>query len=537
MCLIKQITALIIIMMIAGCSTSAIKSENDSEFTNGNNDSTYVFTELDSLYSLVDSLIENQNFLLYKIDSLETELSYYDSLPFIDNSFEIPRMYNFAGYEVNLNNERVFEKFEKIFKNEVRAAHRYIPLSGEYFPYFEKVLKEYGIPEDLKYLSIAESMLKPNATSSAKAAGIWQFMPKTGKDYGLIINDYIDERRDVFKSTEAAARLLRDNHNALLNAGIDDWLLAMCAYNAGIGNVMKDVKGQGANCFFNMIMRVEETDYYVYRSIAIKMIFQYQKEIFGNEFELKKPLEESYKQVSLTSKGFHEIKDWAKSQGTTVAEVYEINPWIKISKHKRAKYTPLNKVILPPGTFNVLVPINSIPDEGLMAKVNESLLKVTSSPLDYYIVKRGDNLGRIAKKHGMSVAQLKAMNNLKSDKIKERQKLRVSKNFSSETVAEIQQGSGSEYYTVKQGDTLSQIALMHNVSVDMIKSANNLKSDDIQFNQKLLVKVNNFTYTVKKGDNLSTIANKFSTTAQKIKDANNLKSDRLSIGQKLDILR
>lgn len=547
----------VFIIITTGCSTSAIKEEAApvEEVSVSISD----YTELDSLYILVDSLTQNQELMLDKIDSLENELSYYSSIPLIDKDFQIPRKYKFAGYDIDLGNDRVFEKFEKIFKAELRAAQRYIPLTGEYFPYFEKVLESYGIPEDLKYLAVAESYLNPNATSFAKAAGIWQFMPKTGKEYGLKQTDYIDERRDVYKSTDAAAKLLRDNHNELLKEGLDDWLLAMCAYNAGLGNVRKDVREQGAKCFFNIIMRVEETDYYVYRAIAIKMIVQYQKEIFGKSFELNRPFEEKYKPVVLNSKGYHEIKEWAKAQGTTVAEIFEINPWIKISKHKRTKYSPLNKVIIPPGTFNILIPINSIPDEILLAKVNSSLLKKSSSPTDVYIVKKGDSLGKIAKKHRMTISDLRKYNNLKSDNIIPGQKLFISKTAAlnasengnsnnskaePDTTKTQQQSpavpdsiitSGSDYHTVKQGEYLAKIAEQYNLSVEMLKSANDLKNSDIYPGQKLLIKITNFTYKVKKGDNLNKIAEKFGTTTQKIMADNNLNSDGLAVGQKLII--
>lgn len=446
-------------------------------------DSLYTISPFDSLYSVIESLNENQSYLLFKIDSLEAELSYYGSMTMVNEDFEIPRKYSFAGYEVDLSSDRAYDKLQKIFKNEIKAASRYIPRSGEYFPYFDKVFKEYEIPEDIKYLSIAESGLNPNATSHAGAAGIWQFMPKTAKGFGLNITDYIDERRDIFKSTEAAAKLLKTNHSELLKNGIDDWLLAMCAYNAGIGNVLRDVKSQGADCFFKVIMRAEETDYYVYRSIAIKLIFENQNEIFGKKFDLEKPLFEKYREVKVVSKGYHELKDWAKAQGTTLAEVYEINPWIKISKFRRAKYTPLNKVIIPPGEFKILVPAGSVPDADLVEKVSKTLLKKTSSPIDNYIVRKGDSLGKIAKAHGMSVAELKAMNNLRSDKILIGQKLIVSRNSVSENLY-----SGSaDIYTVKSGDTLSGIAREFGTSINKIKTDNDLYSDNLMIGQKLKI--------------------------------------------------
>jgi membrane-bound lytic murein transglycosylase D len=551
---IKFMTVISALIIMAGCSTTAIKEEQVNDKCS--QDSVVFISELDSLYTMVDSLSVTNALLLDKIDSLKTELDYYNTLPFADKNFQIPKSYTFAGYEIDLTNSRVLQKFEKIFKAELRYAHRYIPRTGEYFQYFDKVLKSYGIPEDLKYLAVAESYLNPDATSSAKAAGIWQFMPKTGKLYGLKQNNYIDERRDVFKSTDAAARLLRDNYNDLMNEGVDDWLLAMCAYNAGMGNVLKDIREQGANNFFQLIMRVEETDFYVYRAIAIKMITQYQKELFGENFALEKPLEEKYKEVPLAMKGYHEIKDWAKAQGTTVADIYQNNPWIKISKQKRSKYTPINKIILPPGNFNVLIPKECAPVDSLIVKVSEKLMKQTTSPLDYYIVKRGDSLGKIAKKFGMTIRELKDLNRLDGDNIIPRQKLVISKKYAQEleekeerksaavadsSKSNSENGNGSvisdsNYYIVKSGDTLRKIAEMFNLNIDMLKAANNLKSDNIMADQRLLVKITSFTYKVRKGESLKKIADKFDTTIKKIKADNNLTSNDLLIGQKLKIV-
>ncbi|MBN2858029.1 MAG: transglycosylase SLT domain-containing protein, partial [Candidatus Delongbacteria bacterium] len=416
----RFLTFMICVIIFTGCASRSIKKDepipdNEPVIIETGVISPNSSSELDSLYFLVDSLFVAQNYLYSVIDSLETELKMYESIPFIDRDFEIPDKYSFAGHDIDLKDGRLASRFEKIFKNELRAAHRYIPLSGRYFPYIEKVLKENGIHDDIKYLSIAESTLNPNATSHAGAAGIWQFMRQTAKGYGLSINDYIDERRHIHKSTEAAARLLKDNYRTLLNEGIDDWLLAVCAYNAGIGTILRDAKGQGAAEFSKMIMRSEETDLYVYRSIAIKIIFENQKKIFGKEFEMLKPFEEEYKEAELVTKGHHELKDWAKANGTTIAELCEINPWIRVSKIKRSKYTPLNKVILPPGEYKLLIPSLSEPDRILLAKAEADLLKKTTHHYVYYTVRRGDNLSTIARNHGTTISNLRALNNLSSN--------------------------------------------------------------------------------------------------------------------------
>ena len=97
------------------------------------------------------------------------------------------------------------------------------------------------------------------ATSRVGAAGIWQFMKKTAKGYGLKINSFVDERRHILKSTEAAAKFFKDNYSYLRQRGIDDWLLAMSAYNAGVGNIYKVIKQQGGTNFLDLILNAEET--------------------------------------------------------------------------------------------------------------------------------------------------------------------------------------------------------------------------------------------------------------------------------------
>jgi membrane-bound lytic murein transglycosylase D len=544
----RYFLALTSIILIIGCASKNVHRvpvdelihltpAEDSLLLNGNAE-TPAASEPDSLYLFIDSLLEYQAVLYNRIDSLEMELKIYQSIPVTAESFEIPDKYNFAGYEIDLKNNRTSERFARIFRNELRAAQRFIPLSGRYFFHFEKVFKEYGIHDDIKYLSIAESMLNPGATSHAGAGGIWQFMPGTAKGYGLVINDFIDERRDIFKSTEAAAKLLRDNHRTLLNAGIDDWLLAMCAYNAGAGNVLRDARSQGATNFFDLIMRAEETDHYVYRSIAIKMIFDHQKQLFGRELELMEPFEEIYKEVNLTMKGHHELNEWAKAQGTTVAKIHEINPWIRIYRQQRARYTPINKVVLPPGTYRILLPRESEPDIRLLAEAEKKLMNAASSHLTEYTVKSGDNLGSIARRHGTTVNHIKLLNNLSSDRIRIGQKLRMAGSVSQSGGSAVQAAvptEGSVTHKIAPGETLSGIAIKHGVSVDDLRSWNNLRGDNIRAGQDLVVKPGETTYTVKSGDNLSTIARRFGTSVARIRRDNNLSTDLLSVGQRLII--
>ncbi|MCK4696146.1 MAG: transglycosylase SLT domain-containing protein [Candidatus Cloacimonetes bacterium] len=164
---------------------------------------TYKNVEIDSLYSIIEEL----NFT---VDSLAQSLEIANSRVAVNPDFQIPDSIIFAGRTFNLKNERIYSNFEKIYKQELRIAHKFIPRSGKYFTLFDSIFIKYDIPSDTKYLAIAESFLSPMAGSRVGAVGIWQFMPKTAKGFRMRMNSFIDERRNVFRSTEAAAKYLTE---------------------------------------------------------------------------------------------------------------------------------------------------------------------------------------------------------------------------------------------------------------------------------------------------------------------------------------
>jgi membrane-bound lytic murein transglycosylase D len=149
----------------------------------------------------------------------------------------------------------------------------------------DSIFTQAGVPTDTKYLAIAESRLSYRAHSPMGADGIWQIMPNTGKHYKMLINDFVDERRDIYKSTQVAAQLLNDTYRYFSNKGAEDWLLAYCAYNAGMGNVNKVLQGQGGSKFTDLVFRTQETNEYVWKAIAIKYIFENEEKIFGSKFD------------------------------------------------------------------------------------------------------------------------------------------------------------------------------------------------------------------------------------------------------------
>ena len=143
--------------------------------------------------------------------------------------------------------------------------------SSIYFPIFQYYLKQHNVPDELKYLAVVESKLDPQARSQVGAAGLWQFMPRTGKLYGLKINDYVDERYDIHRSSEAAARYLKD-----LNERFGDWTLAIAAYNCGPGNLNKAIRRSKSRNFWKLQKFLpKETREYVQRFAVIKYVFNY----------------------------------------------------------------------------------------------------------------------------------------------------------------------------------------------------------------------------------------------------------------------
>ncbi len=416
--------------------------------------------EIDSLYTI----IKEKDFI---VDSLKVSLELSNNRVAVNQDFMIPDSLVFADRVINLKNERIYEKFNTIYKRELRSAHRYIPRSGKYFSYFDSVFTEYSIPLDVKYLAIAESRLNPMAGSRVGALGIWQFMPKTGKGFGMKRNSFVDERKNVFKSTVAAAKYLNNAHRILSNNGANDWLLTMSSYNAGVGSILKVMRQQGAKDFFDLVLRVDETNKYVWKAAAIKLIMQNEEAIFGKKFELQKPILENHKLVKLNLKGHYKIDEWANARGSSLGEILKMNPWIKIYKRSRKNYSAINNVVLPPGKYLVLLPKMTQENKSEISRIEKRFLNKNAGFLTHHVVKKGDNLYDIAMKYKTSISKIKRINGLHSNVIYPNQKLKLYGNYSS-----------SNYYVVKRGDTVSSIAYKLGISTNKLISSNNLKKNN-----------------------------------------------------------
>lgn len=237
----------------------------------------------------------------------------------------VPSMVEFAGKKIDLSRTDMYERFDR----ELTAmAYTHgntllqIKRANRYFPVIEPILKKNGIPTDLMYLACIESTLNPRAVSPAKAAGLWQFMPTTAKEYGLEVNEFVDERFDPVKSTEAACRYLRKSYDRFGN-----WENTAASYNAGMGRISSELSAQGVKSAYDLWL-AEETMRYVYRLIAAKLLME-NPSAFGFSLapeQLYQPYE--YRTVEVNCP-VDDWAVWALENGTNYYLLREHNPWIR----------------------------------------------------------------------------------------------------------------------------------------------------------------------------------------------------------------
>lgn len=240
-------------------------------------------------------------------------------------SLPVPKNPTFAGEAVPIERTYIRESLDReLLVNTYWQSQTllFIKRAAKYFPSIEPILKEEGVPEDFKYLALAESALILRAVSPAGAAGPWQFMKGAGNDYGLEINSQVDERYHLEKSTRAASRFLKSSYEKF-----GSWTLAAAAYNAGRSHVIRQLDRQQTNNYYDLLLN-EETGRYVYRIIAIKEILE-DPESYG--FHVKERdlyhMEPTYK-VEIDS-AVSNFATFAKEFGLSYKELKDLNPWLR----------------------------------------------------------------------------------------------------------------------------------------------------------------------------------------------------------------
>jgi membrane-bound lytic murein transglycosylase D len=360
-----------------------------------------------------------------------------------------------------------------------------------YFPMFDTYLSAHDMPEDIKYLSIIESGLNPQARSRVGAMGLWQFMPATGKEYKLYYNSHVDDRMDPERSTEAALRYLK-----VLNRRFKNWELALAAYNCGPGNVNRAIRRSGGKRTFWGIYRYlpRETRSYIPQFQAIMYVLRYAEE---HNLILEEPAYPmAYEKVDM-GKGYS-LENLARHTGLCVEDLEYLNPSLK-----RKEVPDFGKVIslnVPQHSHRYITDNKEWIVDSLTAEKQRYLAKnpamKTDKPLynATYRVRSGDVLGKIAQKYGVSVSQLKSWNGLYSNTIRIGQVLHIQhdnatfeKNIAS-SAAISTNSNGGKMYTVQPGDSLWLISRkLEGVTIEQLKKLNNLNNNQIKPGQKLII--------------------------------------------------
>ena len=376
-------------------------------------------------------------------------------------------------------------------------------LSKYYMPIFEETFRKYDLPLELKYLSIIESALNPNAVSRVGATGMWQFMYATAKGYGLEIDSFVDERRDPFKSVDAAARYLRDAYHIF-----GDWSLAISSDNCGSGNVNKAIKRAGGRRDFWDIYPYlpKETRGYVPLMVGAMYAINYAKE-YGLEatpiqlpervdtFKIRKNLH--FRQISeVIGIPLSDLRDMNPQYYKDIIPGNQGEYILRLPFYYSSDFLEMQDSIYKYKTNEIFassVDVNRPSRSSSYGSTSSS----TTTQWKYYKVKRGDSLGKIASRNHVSINQLKSWNGLRGNTIREGQRLKVGRTTVSSGSSVRSSGGSSSgtsssntsstVYTVKKGDTLTKIAARYpGVTANDIMKYNNC-SENIRPGMKLKI--------------------------------------------------
>lgn len=376
----------------------------------------------------------------------------------------------------------------------VRKRRKFIAVvmgrSALYFNLYEEKLADHNMPIELKYLSVIESGLRPQVKSRAGALGLWQFMYRTGKMYGLTENSYIDERMDPVKATEAACKYLKFLHGLY-----DDWNMALAAYNAGPGNVNKAIRRSGGKMTYWEIRPYlpRETQGYVPNFIAVSYLMNYYDQ---HNIKPIPAVIHDFQVDTVCLKGALHFETIDSLIGWSKEDIFMLNPIYKTPFIPETE--PAQCISIP----NLLLE-KWISFEDSLYVLEDSIYNSVIAPIENenrknqdeitHIVRSGESLSVIANKYSTSVNKIMDWNNLRSTKLRVGQKLVIyGKNPPKKSNNVVQNSSNdkdAKYHTVRSGDNYWEISKKYGTNVATIESLNpNLNPTDLKIGQKVRVK-------------------------------------------------
>lgn len=441
----------------------------------------------------------------------------------------IPR-YDDYTFEARLAKLDAVSPFDLVYNSHVKGfidlytvrrrglVSRMMGLAQLYYPMFEEVFDRYNIPLELKHLAVIESALNPNARSRAGAQGLWQFMYPTGKLYGLKVTSYIDERSDPYKETVAAAEYLKS-----LYSMFNDWQMVLAAYNAGPGTISKAIRRSGGKKTYWEIRPFlpRETQGYVPAFIAANYVMNYTAE---HNIYADVPRKTYFEVDTVVLKEPMTFEQISAALDVTVDEIKYFNPQYR-------------KDIIPPGGNALCLQKDKIGtfltnETEIYAAIktqnteNAGLANTAVKEVQLtHVVKKGQRLSDIARKYGVTVADLKTWNYIGKKGLRPGKKLTV-------YIQKAVEGK-PQHIEAKAGET--QLAA-NNDSTDNKKLAENTssKKNTATPKAKTNTSAEKETHTIKSGESLYMVSKKYGVSVDQLMKLNGLnKNSKLSIGQKI----
>lgn len=425
-------------------------------------------------------------------------------------------------------NDKVKRFIELYSVQRQRSSSVILGLAQYYYPWMREIFDKYNVPEELVYITIIESALNPTAVSRAGATGIWQFMYGTGKIYGLQVDTYVDDRRDPYKATDAAARHFRDLYNIF-----HDWGLAISAYNCGAGNVRKAIQRSGGKTDFWGVSPYlpKETQNYFPAFIGAYYMMTYHN-LYGIEpAHLSIPTdvdtvmvdkELHFGQISeVLDISMEEIKILNPQYKRDIIPAFNEKYPLRLRSNDILRFIAQKDTIQKHRYSDFFSPARDLNKENLATNANGDIVKTT--PSKYHTVRKGETISSISRKYGVSVNQIRSLNRLHSNSLRVGQKL-----------------------LIKKGSTVVvKAAPVPADSTAMVTSTDSLSTNN-EIREPIVVNKDTTrvtpaapvirTHIVKKGDTLSSIARQYGTTAAALASYNHLSNiNAIQIGQKIKI--
>ncbi|OHT46548.1 LysM peptidoglycan-binding domain-containing protein [Flavobacterium tructae] len=480
-------------------------------------------TRVDSLWMNELVSLDIYDDLTKDIQTINTDVTVDEELPTDLLKQRLQAMNGKSPFNIEYNQglENIIKSF---LKNRKKSFSRLMSLSEYYFPIFEDAFAKQNVPLEIKYLAVVESALNPKAVSKMGATGLWQFMYGTGKQYALKIDSYIDERSDPLRATAAASEYMTKMFSIF-----GDWELVLASYNSGPGNVTKAIRRSGGKTKYWDIRShlPKETQGYVPAFLATMYLFEYHKEHGINpQRAVVKNFETDTVQIKsqMTFKQIADLLDMPQSQIQLLNPSYKLNVvpfyqgeehYLRLPKEKIATFVSNEDKIYAYVAYqsqNKTIPVQlamrTAPRAKYIAKAKEK--EESPKEIQFYKVRKGDNLGAIAEKYNVSIVDLKKWNNLKSNSVAFGRNLKIKSEIEA---------------VVKNPKEAKATLAIDKKSEEAIASADDKDKNNAQPQE----------YVVAAGDNLGSIAKKFGTTIAELKELNSLTSNNIGLGKTLVI--